>query len=202
MNWSFVTGRKQMAFGRGWYCSSVRLFCLLMQSVHEGCQSLNFKLHHLIKYNKENWEARLERGEHPAYYPCNARTIFSPISCQWWVFLFPFVWARLWYSMRGVWSATLKPNIQFLLIHKGEKDQVVQLGGDASSRQLSLKRHVQTIEVICHQNPVQNLLCVSHLLTWHEIVKLSKSSAETWLCWHGQNKMRCRSNCVDKSDPK
>lgn len=38
----------------------------------------------------------------------------------------------------------------------------MQLGSDVSSQQLSLKRHVQTVEVICHKNPIQNLdMCVS-----------------------------------------
>lgn len=48
------------------------------------------------------------------------------------------------------------------------------------------------------QEPIQNLLCASPLLTWHEIVKLSKSSTKTSLCWHGQNKMKSWSNYVDK----
>lgn len=45
----------------------------------------------------------------------------------------------------------------------------MQLGGDASSQQLSLKRHVQTIEVICHQNPCPEFaMCVSLAnVTWN-----------------------------------
>lgn len=52
------------------------------------------------------------------------------------------------------------------------------------------------------QEPIQNLLRVSLLLTWHEIVKLSKSGTETSLCWHGQNEMESSGNYVDKSGQK
>lgn len=49
---------------------------------------------------------------------------------------------------------------------------------------------------------IQNLLCASLLLTWHEIVKLSKSSTETSLYWRGQNEMESWGNYVDKSGQK
>lgn len=52
------------------------------------------------------------------------------------------------------------------------------------------------------REPIQNLLCACLLLTWHEIVKLSKSSTETSLCWHGQNEMESWGNYVDKSGQK
>lgn len=49
---------------------------------------------------------------------------------------------------------------------------------------------------------IQNLLCASLFVTWHEIVKLSKSSTETSLYWRGQNEMESRGNYVDKSGQK
>ena len=105
-------------------------------------------------------------------------------------FLFPFVRAQLWYSMRRVWSATLKPNIQFLLIHMGKKDQVVQLGGDVSSQQLSLKRHVQTAEVICHRIHPEFAVCVSLAnVTWNsEAFKIKHGDfvVLTWAKWNGE----------------
>lgn len=48
------------------------------------------------------------------------------------------------------------------------------------------------------QEPIQDWICASLLLTWHEIVKLSKSSTETSLYWHGQNETESWGNYVDK----
>lgn len=44
------------------------------------------------------------------------------------------------------------------------------------------------------QEPIQNLLCASLLLTWHEIVKLSKSS--TRLCCVDMGKMKWRAEAI------
>lgn len=65
--------------------------------------------------------------------------------------------------MSEEWSATLKPNIQFLLIHTGKKDQVVQLGGDAFPAAVIEETRADQKSFVTES--IQNLLCASLLPT-------------------------------------